>query len=369
MKSSKISVTTAGRLGHCKKDCKMDMQMALWDPKKPRFGPGLGVAPLKPIADIIAGMASRNEGEGAWHAPTKESRGGYSQEMVVGGRRRPGRDEKTAAGTERYEVTHRVAASSSEKQRTSIHIHRDEFGKEEVTGEIGHVKGGTNIGKGEEKVGCGFEDMEAEVGSDGGPDENVTRIDLKEKPKPVIILDTLSPERLGPKNPTEEQVISLDVNIGPDEISKCRRAIQGGLDTHASYSGLGSPSQPTNMGLVIWKPRERPKVKSHTPYYVVFPEENEDESTDLGKGATMVTGGDTNEMLAMFGERLKIKRMREELEDDGNQEPTMKKLLLTIGPGEVSLTEEKKKLQENKMVAANADDAGVAGLVLPQLGP
>lgn len=384
-----------GRLGHCKKDCKLEMQMALWDPKKPRFGPGLGVAPLKPIADVIAGMTTRNEGEGAWHAPATEGRGGSLKEMVVGERRRFGRADMTAAGGDSYEMTHKVAASTSDGKSTKAPVHRPEAGKEEMTREVEHVIGGTRHGKGKQKIASGPVGKEDGLEADEGPTEEVTRIDLKERrirpglgpmkiqdldlerediglAQPVIILDSLSPKRPCPKSPKEATTSSLDMNMGPEEISKCRRAIKGVFGKQVSYDGLVSSNQPTNMELVIWEPRDRLKTKKQQQYFVVFPEDAEEVSPGKGKDQTetrTTMGNETRDMLEGFCERLKLKRTREIDEGVDNIEPWAKRMLLIENSRTDASEKRAEQIQIHKEKGAKSDDVGVAGFVLPQMGP
>lgn len=63
--------------------------MALWNPEKPRYGPGLGVNPLKPLSEVIAARSSREDGEGGFHARGMAGEGASSRASTEWKKGRP----------------------------------------------------------------------------------------------------------------------------------------------------------------------------------------------------------------------------------------------------------------------------------------
>jgi len=71
-----VFCSSCGRLGHDKKNCKEEEAKAIFNPLKPRYGPGIGVPLVKPIDIIIKKirieanlrMKTRNTAEEFWPA-------------------------------------------------------------------------------------------------------------------------------------------------------------------------------------------------------------------------------------------------------------------------------------------------------------
>lgn len=379
-----------GRLGHGKKDCKIDMKMALWNPKRPRYGPGLGVPPLKPVSEIIAGMSMQKEDGGAWHALPRESSKEASTVWKVGDRYKLGKEGKQSDEGEAPGTAMEMAAKISGKDCATFDPSQIEKGLEERGGTVSHVE----VGMMESGMEVETDSRAKGIMSSGlavGPSEAVTRIDLKERmirpglgpgklqdldlekediglANPVIILDVLSPPMpckvgSGPDGPC-----SLDMEMGPEKIAKCREAIKRGRDKHVTYDGLDQGNHPTNLEMVIWKPREKFKKKSQAQYIVEFPDEKEEgnsleNATGAGGSGMLRMGTEERELLKIFKESLLIKRQREENEDMTGFVQMGKRANLG---NMLKLTS---KEQDGVNEEENANDAGVAGFVLPHEAP
>lgn len=240
---------SCGLLGHSKKDCRKRMAMAPWNPDRPRYGPGLGVPPLKPVSSIISAMTQNRDEGSESHAQIRESGGMVGRGTAVGRASVPEKGDGTGANT-KEKVEQNMAAKYFRESTSLPTQHRANqqardgmedddriaLGKEQrLDGE--EVEGST--GKGKE----GIEPV-------GGPLENITRIDLEEGKiraglgpmnisdldlekediglkEPIILTDMMSPDKPKQVSSEDNQPVCLDMDLSLEEIQKCRQVLKG----------------------------------------------------------------------------------------------------------------------------------------------
>lgn len=324
-----------GRLGHGKKDCEEQEVKAQWNPEKPRYGPKLGVPPLKGLSSVVDGMSHREEHEGRIYAPRRESGG--------------------------KEVGRSDGGCQSKKVVDETEAKKGEGGKEpaiEMDGRVAQIAGRGLVQKGwmarvgqKEGGSASMSELSTKIqppipaegvgvtaeesGPSTGPIEvnrsMLTRVDLEEgkirsglgpssledldieaediglKQK-VIIIDVLSPE----KKKAEERgggPLQLDMNIDAEQIKKARDVIAAKTFGPSNHTA-GSSKE--GMEMVIWGPREKAKPSQPLGYIVELPDD-EDSEDDLQR-RNMKMNNEGTALAESIWHSLNLKRLRGELD-------------------------------------------------------
>lgn len=329
-----------GRLGHGRKDCDEPEAVALWNPSKPRYGPKLGVPPLKELTSVIAGMSHNGDEESEVYAQGWESendgRGGreFSLGFVKAGdvmarvarvadRRFPQKVEEQVKQKEAARLTQWAVKEKGEKGEGS--------GKES-TMESEIVQPSLQ----KEDVISGAEDSGPNIGPNSGGPVQLTRVDLKEKKirprlgpstleelqieaediglkEKVVVTDMLSPERYKNIN-REEGPSQLDMFFNTDQITKMKQAIAA---RNSGPREAGQDDPKLGMELVVWEPREKIRSTQGMEYYVELPDED-----DPGEDMQLMSVKECKEenILAEIVLRtLTLKRMRDEGKEDSGR--------------------------------------------------
>lgn len=323
-----------GRLGHGRKDCEEPEAVALWNPDRPRYGPKLGVPPLKELNSVVVGMSYNQGEEGGDYAPGRMWEGERSMGKVVICQSEKADDVTTWKSCEigkvvAMEKEDRVYQNEEHRQMQNEKMARDEGGNrgkgKEVVSERVQPPTSGKITKGDAS---GSGPVQGPVSRD---DIQLTRVDLQEmKIRPglgpsslealhieaediglkekVIILDALSPEKvktgqydLGPSH--------LDMNITTEQIRTAKEKI---ADRHFGTTSLKIDEGKKEMEMVVWEPRDKAKPAQSATYYVELPEED-----DSGEDMQVISpsyGTVGNTLAVSLLESMTLKRGREEEE-------------------------------------------------------
>lgn len=383
-----------GRLGHGQKDCMEEKAMALWNSERPRYGPTLGVSPLKPLTTVIAAMSNPETWGGSSHARVKE--GGEKRGLESIGihrweKYREERDDnikqkgdalmKVAAaemiGNQNSTVSVRVGVRDSEKWGTARDMEIRESGdtmeaKQQHEGASGLKKRSM---QNEEKKKDGPDVNE-------GPSVSLARIDLKEgiiRPglgpadiediglekediglsKPVVILDVASPNLDQMRVGKEIGLLGLDIELSAEQINECRTRMLNSYPSGKSESCKGKE-------IVIWHPRDKQKHKIEPEYIVEFPEELiKEEETEEISCVNITATEETNVLSDKLQQRLFLKRTRIDEEEGDKNSGKRHKLQIEEGVRCEGTGME----VENKMIDETGEMAEEAGHNQPQQGP
>lgn len=243
-----------GRLGHGQKDCSEEMAMTVTNPERPRYGPKLGVPPLKPLQAVMAEMGDAGSSERRDHAPrmrgeTKRSQArdvGEGSTRVADGTLGKQNDKREGGKTTAYQFHHSPNASVHPR------IHWNEQQSQRSTGKgkeriVGNQEERT--AKGEDVTSWIKEKRGSRTGSSLGPSKEWTRIDLEEgkiRPglgpnrieeleiekedvglkEPIIILDSLSPIHNKQNCGADMGVTSLDMDLSMEQIQLIRKRLR-----------------------------------------------------------------------------------------------------------------------------------------------
>lgn len=268
---------SCGMLGHNKKDCRKKMAMAPWNPDRPRYGPGLGVPPLKPVSNIIATM-SQNRGEGGEPHVQARVSGGKAGRNVEVGKPTMTRDDDLTEANRMEKSEANMAVKETSRANLQPMEHRANQKGKDVTGSTEMMSSGEAVSlkdmMGEKSTTRRGEDV---IGLHTGPIEQLTHIDLEEgrvRPglgpmciddlglekediglkEPVILTDMLSPERPGRPNTEVNLPICLDMGLSAEEIRRCRQVIGPKTKEGEPVSHAGRAVGEKGKAVVIWQP-------------------------------------------------------------------------------------------------------------------
>ncbi|KAF7828451.1 homeobox-leucine zipper protein HAT4 [Senna tora] len=382
-----------GCLGHEQKDCKEKRAMAIWDPSKPRYGPTLGVPPVKPMHLVLSEMGMRQNREateerssGAWrHAQAESDKPSETVGELARGGGGNGLQKVTPAirelqqrnwsGMAPDKKDNEGRAEGYDAGRTEkMDVERDGMGKDDVERQEHAKRYSMYNSLAEAQFGMQAQllpwmDLKRELIRPGLGPAHLGDLDIEPEDiglsRPVIIIDVKSPPKCKPYfTPKGPSPIDLDEELSIEEITRCREAIQNsqykGKQAQGYYQG-NDPKE--NSQLAIWGPRSQTKERENADYIVELPPDEAEQVEDYD-GKSLQSSGEQAIVKALSA-NLSLKRTREGSDEE---DPSGNKKTKTSLSQLAERRDEENETQE--MEVSNEElKAEEAGRIMPPTTP
>ncbi|KAF7824555.1 reverse transcriptase [Senna tora] len=369
-----------GCLGHKQKDCKEKRAMAIWDPSKPRYGPTLGVPPVKPLHLVLSEMGMRQNREateerssGAWrHAQAESDKPSETVGELARGGGGNGLQKVTPAirelqhrnwsGMAPDKKDNEGRAEGYDAGRTEkMDVERDGMGKDDVERQEQAKRYSMYNSLAEAQFGMQAQllprmDLKRELIRPGLGPAHLGDLDIEPEDIglscPVIIIDVKSPPKCKPYfTPKGPSPIDLDEELSIEEITRCREAIQNsqykGKQAQGYYQG-NDPKE--NSQLAIWGPRSQTKERETADYIVELPPDEAEQVEDYD-GKSLQSSGEQAIVKALSA-NLSLKRTRE---GNDEEDPSGNKKTKTSLSQLAERRDEENETQEMEVIRALRD--------------